>query len=610
MATVNNMGHSIQRATKHYSSLFTLPSYKKILLFTFFLCMIGGTFVVASPSFFSVSGIVLGVQFSFLLFFFSTVSDMIIRQALMKLDPIYTIRRCSGLSLFSNLLWLGFLLIGSTLTLVFFSWSFWLYSQLIGFAAIIILRVIVLSFTSFGTHLAIILASLIQPVFCSVPMFYMIFSIGSFKAILLVYLVLFIFISIFVAYGFIHFVDIVGAENLQIPVTTMLRAFLVNWMEDVEGPVETIFESFGCEKTIQFSLLAFGRKDLLKSLVVVSSVHPGPFRNVGSSRLPSMIQETLEKKHHCVISVPHGLFSHEFDLSSQSQNQKVLKAIMESSSFSNFSQKASKFVRVHKDVGSASCQIFGDCALMTLTLAPETTEDFPQEIGDVILKEASKLGISHVIIINAHNSINGPFNVEASLEPLKKVGLQALRKASRSIFFPFEVGEAKIVLNEFTCEDGIGPGGICLLAIRTDEQTCVYVTIDGNNMVSGLREKILEAIKELGVDEGEVLTTDTHVVNAIVMNERGYHPVGEVIPHDKLINCISRGVKEALAKLKPVYSSCRVGVVPNVRVIGEKQIEEIPRLADLALQRAKRVAVPIFLSGGLFLIAVLSLFQL
>ncbi len=606
----NNMDQSIQSATKHYSSLFTLPSYRKLLLFTFLSCMVCGTFVVALPSFFSISGIVLGVQFSILLFIFSSASDIIVRQTLMKLDPIYTLRRCTGLSLFSNLLWLGFLLFGSILTLYFLSWSFWSYSLLIGFAAVIILRTIALSFTSFRTRLAIVSASLIQPIFCFLPMLYVIFSVNTLKVIMLAYIGLFILISILLAFGFIHFVNNVSIENLQISIATILRAFLVNWMEDVEGPVEAIFESFGCEKTIKFSLLAFGRKDRLKSLFVVSSVHPGPFRNVGSSRFPSMVQEVLEKRHNCVVSVPHGLFSHEFDLSSQSQNQIVLKAIRKSSSFSKFSQKASKFVRVHNDVGSASCQIFGDCALMTLTLAPETTEDFPQEIGDVILEEATKLGIPHATIVNAHNSIDGPFNVEEALEPLKRVGLETLRKASGSNLFPFEVGGAKIVLDEFTCEDGIGPGGICILAIRANKQTCVYVTIDGNNMVSGLREKILEAIKRLGVDDGEVLTTDTHVVNAIVMNERGYNPVGEVIPHDKLINSISQGVREALSNLEPMCSSCQLGSVPNVRVIGKKQIEEIPRLADLALQRAKSVALPIFLSGGLFLVAVLSLFQL
>ena len=610
LTVLNNMDQSIQRATKHYSSLFTLPSYRKLLLFTFLSCMICGTFVVALPSFFSISGIVLGVQFSILLFILSSTSDIIVRQTVMKLDPIYTLRRCTGLSFFSNLLWLGFLLVGSMLTCYFLSWGFWSYSLLIGYAAVIILRTIALSFTSFRTRLAIILASLIQPIFCFLPMFYVIFSVNTLKVVMFAYIGLFILTSNSVAFVFIYLVNEVSAENLQISIATILRAFLVNWMEDVEGPVETIFEGFGCEKTIKFSLLAFGRKERLKSLVVVSSVHPGPFRNVGSSRFPSMVQKVLEKKHNCVVSVPHGLFSHEFDLSSQSQNHIVLKAIVKSSSFSKFSQKASKFIRVHNDVGSASCQIFGDCALMTLTLAPETTEDFPQEIGDVILEEATKLGISYVTIINAHNSINGSFNVETSLESLKRVGLEALRKASSSNLFPFEVGEAKVVLDEFTCKDGMGPGGICILAFRVNKQTCIYVTVDGNNMVSGLREKILEAIKGLGVNDGEVLTTDTHVVNAIVMNERGYHPVGEIIPHDKLINSISQGVREALTNLEPIHSSCQLGSVPNVRVIGKNQIEEIPHLADLALQRAKGVALPIFLSGGLFLVAVLSLFQL
>jgi len=174
----------------------------------------------------------------------------------------------------------------------------------------------------------------------------------------------------------------------------------------------------------------------------------------------------------------------------------------------------------------------------------------------------------------------------------------------------FEVGAAKVVPDEFSFKDGMGPGGICALAVRVNQQICAYVTIDGNNLVSGLREKILGALKDLGVDEGEVFTTDTHVVNAIVTNARGYHPVGEAISHEKLVAYVRCVVKEALENLEPVMSSWQVGDVPKVRVIGEKQIEELPLVADRALRRGKIVAIPLFSSVGLLLIAALFLLQL
>jgi putative membrane protein len=57
---------------------------------------------------------------------------------------------------------------------------------------------------------------------------------------------------------------------------------------------------------------------------------------------------------------------------------------------------------------------------------------------------------------------------------------------------------ATIVPNEFTVHDGMGSGGISVIVVEVDDQKVAYVTIDGNNMVSGLREKILASLKELG----------------------------------------------------------------------------------------------------------------
>ena len=611
MGTARSLEYSVERATKHYSSLFTMPSYKKILVLNLLLCMVGGALVVALPYLFSFSGVMLALQFSFLLFLLSTFSDLVFKRVLMRFDPIYTAKRCGGLSLFSLLLWFGFLGVGSILTLIFGSWSLWLSLLLVGFAAVCILRLVVLSFTSFKPRRIVIPASVMQPVLCLLPMFYTLWVVGyPLGVTLLAYLLLSVPTSILAAFAFLRYVDIAGTESFQTPTTTILRAFLANWMEDLEGPVEKIFETFGCEKTISYSLLAFRRKGGLKSIVAVSSVHPGPFRNVGSSRLPSMLQEALEKEHPCVVSTPHGLFGHEFDLSSQLQNQKVLRSILESSKFLEFSSNASVFVRTQRGVAGSSCQIFGDCAVLTLTLAPETTEDFPQKVGDAILEKASKLGLAHVIVINAHNSVDGLYNVEEALESLKEAALKVLSEAVTLKPSTFEVGAAKVVPDEFTFEDGIGPGGICALVFRVSRQISVYVTIDGNNMVSGLREKILKALKDLGVDEGEVLTTDTHVVNAIVMNERGYHPIGEVISHEKLIDYIKDTVKRALENLEFSSSSWKVGAVPNVRVIGEKQIEKMSLLADRALQKAKRISVPIFSGAGLLLIVAILLLQL
>ena len=78
----------------------------------------------------------------------------------------------------------------------------------------------------------------------------------------------------------------------------------------------------------------------------------------------------------------------------------------------------------------------------------------------------------------------------------------------------------------------MGTGGITAIVVQVEKQKTAYVVIDGNNMISGLREKILAALTSVGFGESEVFTTDTHAVSAIVTGRRGYHPVGEVMSHE------------------------------------------------------------------------------
>jgi predicted neutral ceramidase superfamily lipid hydrolase len=125
-------------------------------------------------------------------------------------------------------------------------------------------------------------------------------------------------------------------------------------------------------------------------------------------------------------------------------------------------------------------------------------------------------------------------------------------------------------------------------------------------MISGLREKILTALTDMGFDKSEVFTTDTHAVSAVVLGKRGYHPLGEAIDHALLLEYI----KEAASKASEQLEECRAGnlsiTVPQVRVIGTERLHALSTLVDLAFQRAKQVVVPVFGLEGVLLVVLLS----
>jgi putative membrane protein len=405
---------------------------------------------------------------------------------------------------------------------------------------------------------------------------------------------------------FIYEINRVGRKALGVSSMSLLKAFLANWIRDVNVPLEKLLERLGTEQSVNVSLLVFRAKTKVKAAMVIPALHPGPFKNVGSSLFPYLIQSELEKRLNCVVSVPHGLIGHELDLTSQMENRKVIDSILNSLEFEKFGKTASAFLRAQSGKANVSCQVFNDCVLLALTVSPDTTEDLPQELGHLAIEEAEKKGLRSAIVIDAHNSMNSDnFNFEENLPSLRNAVAESVEETSAAKLSSLKIGAAKVVPTEFTLEDGMGAGGISVIVAETGKQRAAYVTIDGNNMVSGLRDRILQALREVGMDDGEVLTSDTHAVSAVVLNRRGYHPVGEAIDHEKLINYIRNAASAAAENAEPVEVAWRTITVPNVKVIGAKQIEGLSVLIDSAMKRARESAIVLFPIASAVLIALL-----
>jgi len=602
------MNDYIEKAVSRYSSLFTLPSHGKLLSLLFAVCMFNGIVVVAALHSLSYSSIVLGLVLGVTFFILIVATDLIIHFTSFQGDLIFNLRRCSALSLYSATFWLVFIVLGVGINA--FVAGFWFKLFLVGFCVVLALRLLVLLAVSFAGVGKVSIYAALLPVSCTIPVVFTASLVG--EKVLDASVAFFFSLSLVVTMSalllFIYSVNRVGVRIIDAGSFSVLRAFLANWTEDLNEPLERFFERLSLERDIKVSALAFRAKGATKALMVVPAFHPGPFKNVGSSSLPHIIQTSLENKlPSCIVAVPHGLSGHDLDLASQAQNQLVLNTVEKMTDFSGFGSVASPFMRVKRKDASVSCQIFNNCVLVTLTLAPATMEDLPSDLESFMISEAQKHRLSTAICVDAHNSIQGPFNVNAAINPLKETAAMCLEKVAKRESESFEVGAAKVVPQKFGLREGMGPSGIVVTAIKTGNQTTAYVTIDGNNMVSGLREKILSALSELGVVDGEVFTTDTHAVNAVVLNARGYHPIGEAMDQEILINYVKQATTIALENLEPAEASWRTENVAGVRVIGEKQVEAMCMLTDKTIQRAKRLAISIFPIAGLVLVTLLLL---
>ena len=604
MLTDDSTDKYIDKVVKRYSKLFSLPSRNRIAVYLGVLSLHGGILSML-PLNLSLENFVVGLGFGGIFLFLTLLSDFIVSRTSMRRDLIFNLRRCSALSFFSSLIWFGVLLLGGLISAILGAPDLWIRFFFLGFSGALILRLLVFSVTSFAGSGGALFSSLLQPALVLLPVLFMGSTIGYTPE---TQLLLFVSVSVSAAlvtvFAFKYFMDRVGTGSLGIASSVLFKAFLANWTEDLIAPLETFFEKLGNLQDIKVSLLTFRAGERLKAVIVVPVLHPGPFKNLGSSLLPSMIQTAIQDRCGCVVSVPHGLVGHELDVASQSQNQRVVESIVGFVGSSSSHSKATPMARTESGDAKASCQIFGDCAFLTLTTAPKTMEDLPSELDAFIVGEAEKRGLS-ALAIDAHNSMGGQFDLENAVNSFSEASVACLKEAMKSKFSSFKVGASTVVPRDFTVQDGMGSGGISVIVTEVDGHKAAYVTIDGNNMVSGLREKILSSIKELGIDDGEILTTDTHSVCGMIRSARGYNLVGEAIDHSKLISYIKEATSRALSNMEPATASWRTEVISDVKVIGEQQITELTVLADKTTERVKRVAVILFPAAAVLLTSLL-----
>jgi len=604
MTSNQSLDQSIESASKHYSSLFFLPTFKTAIatLSVLCICFVGlSTF----PLFQSTNGLAYSFAVGVSLFVLTLLCDYLNSHFILRQDSIFVIRRTVALSLFCWLLWLLFIVLGVVLGALLGFWL-WIRLCLLGFCAVTTLRAVVFLSSSSVGLLRSVTASLLQPLFCIIPF---LLSWGSISTAIPIQVLPFLIVSPFLclasAYLFVSVIDSQGRKTYGIPSMTLFKAFMQNWVVGLNEPIERYLEKLGEDDDVEVSILAFASPKP-KATIIVPTVHPGPFKNIGSSLLPWLLKREFEREHGGDACVPLGILGHELDLASQKQNQKIVDQVLASAKLMTFVDGATPFVRASTGGATANCQIFGKTAFLSFTLAPKTTEDLPQELSHLVREQAKEVGLDSAILVNTHNCITDEPLEEVPLEVLRDAASKALEKAASIPLQPFGIGAATVYPREFSLADGMGQGGITAVVVKVSQQKIIYIVIDGNNLVSGLREKLLSFLVDIGFDKAEVLTTDTHAVSAVVLGRRGYHPVGEAMDTDLLIKYLKEAATKASESLETCKAGCLSLIVPKVRVIGKSRIHSLSALVDLALRKAKQVMVPIFVFEGFLLILYLA----
>ena len=362
LATEASLDQSMKKAHRHYSSLFFLPSFRNALVGVAIMCLIAG--VISLFFYPSVQGLSLGIVLGVSIFLLNFLVDWIVSTKVLH-DPVFVLRRVVVLSFFGWIFWLAVIAVGVALGLAFGP-IWWVKLCLLGFSVLVTLRTVVL-FSIASANLADrLLAVLLQPVACIIP-----FAVfWSMQGVALVDFVPFLVVSPFIAvvsaYVFIHILDSMGEEANGVSSITLFKAFMLNWVAALNGPLESFLEKLGEDADVKVSLLKFDSSKP-KATFIVPLVHPGPFKNIGSSLLPSLLKENFEREIGGDSCVPLGLLGHEVHAASQAQNQKIIDHVLQGAKFDASIDKATPLVSVSEGFVTASCQVFGRTAFLSFT---------------------------------------------------------------------------------------------------------------------------------------------------------------------------------------------------------------------------------------------------
>ncbi len=468
---------------------------------------------------------------------------------------------------------------------------------ILALSLIFALRMLVLLGISVNSLPKVIVPASLQTVFSAIALL-----CYTASPILYVDLAISSLIFIVASFAFVRYVDYPMVKSFGVSSLDFIQDFIAHLTEGSPA-MEEFFEKIGESIDAPVNVLSFRRMDgTTKAIVITPYVHPGPMGEIGGGNLPMIISEAFSEG---LILVPHGTAYHDFNLVSSEESAKIISAARRALDRVQYSPMATRSIRVSAGNTKILGQRFNDSVFLVSTQAPTSTEDIEFAVGFTAMAESRVAGARLSTIIDAHNCTE-PF--ATAIEPGTRDSYNIIRAATNASreLLSMPVGEMRLGVASSppicTRLEGMGDLGIRVAVVEAMGQRTAYIIIDGNNMVNGLREEI---IKRLPVDEAEVMTTDTHVVNTL----SGANYVGQHIEHELLVGTISKLVDAAINDLEPVAAGMESELATDVMVFGSHKIAKLASTANAMVAMAGAFAVAVIVAATSLTVLILVLIQ-
>jgi putative membrane protein len=596
-----------------YSRLFKLPGVRKIivlgLLFSVFASILVSSVFAPSSGGFLYRLAMPDVFLSDLSFFFgafvisSALSSVIFGR---RKSRIMNIRRTLGVSLFSLAFTCGVFFIG---WILYFGLSVPLLVDFLifAFAAGFTIRLLVDLVIAHGHYVFSLGDSLSQPLFESL-FFFALFGWAPFLSFLSLGVAV---IAIFAVFTTVY-VSVVGAQlkrSTGVDGRAFFSSFLTEWSAGIGEELENIIDKNAITRDLGITVFSFrNRKGRMKCILVIPSIHPGPFSGVGSSNLPAYLMRRLEKDFDCPVICAHGPSTHGENLVKSSQCQDIYDKTLDILKQCHSFVSSGPVLRLSEGGMSVACQAFGDSAVLVGTsscLLP--IDDISLEVGENAVA-AAKESIKEATFVDSHSCIDPESDYVMPGSKISKLLVKLSQKVAENVSKldkrPFMAGAAKLRSTGISRVEGMGEEGVSALIVQVSNKRNVYLLFDSNNLVVNLSDAIDKELKKAGFDDVEVLTSDTHSTSALTPGKLGYNPLGFLTPHDKIVRLVVRVTNSAVDNLEDASVCVGSRVVEGIRVAGEENMKNILTGVRNSLKIAKNLA-PVSFGLAAMLSAVL-----
>ena len=409
-------------------------------------------------------------------------------------------------------------------------------------------------------------------------------------------------IFVLAIYAFITIIASPFKKNLGIGVLDLLSLFIAH-MNEGSNSLEGLFENMSEAIDTVVTFVSFKTEKGIKALFISPSVHPGPLGDLGGSNMPTI----LANKFDHFTMVAHGPSTHDFNPIAVSEIDKIETAVKKGLNKVEYKPSASEFVRYNSQTANIGVQFFNDGMVILSTFAPEGSDDIEFGVGLTMMAQSrSKCDVKDSIIVDCHNSfapesgevLPGNSEVFYLIDVIDKIETNQNKTS-------LKIGCWQTTMDTLDKQEGIGESGLKTMIIEVNNQRTAYVLFDSNNMEVGFRQEIMEAVKDLEIDEIEVMTTDTHTVNTI---SRGYNPVG-IIKRPEIIEYVKKSIKEAIKDLEEVEVGTGTEKIENLNTFGPKNSTELISTISSVVAVSKIIA-PVLLITSLIIAFIWIFFGL